>query len=342
MGGSETTDGPPEGAVPMFVALGQGARTTVSCDDGMSWVHETQLADDNDDHGLYSSRGLTYGDGTFIAAVGWGNPGSMRVSSDGVAWEETFPFVDREGNTYEPSGMVGVAFGAGIFVGVERDNPWISQDNGQTWVQGEDIPDYDNLRVVGYSGYDGGRFYAAGDEAQLFVSSDGGQTWAAPSSVTGGTCSGGNLTRQGGMVGNDELFVVVTSTGNACRTDDGGETFTIHAVSPGETDGVVSGDVAWTGEQFYASSRGRGFFSDDAMTWTEVEYNLPNASLRKIAVSPDTGTFVGVERDGATFYRSADGVEWTVLGPEAASAGTDITQIVYGYGAPTDECPAVD
>ncbi len=335
----DTTGGPPPSGVPMFVALGQGARTTVSCDDGLTWVHDINVVDDNDDHGAYSSRGLAYGDGTFIAAVGWGNPGSLRVSSDGATWEETFPFVDGKGNPITPSGMVGVAYGGDIWVGVEGDTPWLSADAGQTWARGEDIPNTDNLRVIGFSGYDGGRFYAAGDAEQLFVSSDGGQTWQAPTSVTG-TCSGGNLTRRGGMVGTDALFVVVTDSGNACRTDDGGETFTVHAVSPGESSGVVSGDVVWTGDAFYASSQGRGFFSDDAISWTEVTYNLANASVRKVAVSPDTGTFVGVERDGATFYRSTDGAEWTELPADAAAAGTDITQLVYGYGDPTAECPA--
>ncbi|MEM6989371.1 MAG: hypothetical protein AAF721_02700 [Myxococcota bacterium] len=330
-----TTGGPPEGAVPMFVALGQGARTMVSCDDGMTWVHDTNVVDDNDDHGVYSSRGLTYGDGVFIAAVGWGNPGSMRVSLDGAAWTETFPSAD-----VVPSGMVGVAFGGGTFVGVEGDTPWISTDSGETWASGEDIPNFDNLRVVGYSGYDGGRFYAAGDAGQLFASADGGQTWQPPQSVGGGGCNGGNLTRRGGVVGTDALFVVVTDAGLSCRTDDGGETFTIHELSPGEAGTVVSGDVVWTGQQFYASSQGRGFFSDDAMSWTEVQYSLPNASVRKLAVSPDTGTFVGFERDGATFYRSTDGEQWVELPPEAAGPGTDITQVVYGYGTPTAECPA--
>ena len=67
--------------------------------------------------------------------------------------------------------------------------------------------------------------------------------------------------------------------------------------------------------------------------------------IHGIATS-DSGTLVGIERLGATgsvsreqarFYRSEDGETWTMsTGP----AGTMFRRVIFGYGEPSEQCPA--
>jgi hypothetical protein len=332
--GSGGAGGGSDGLIPMFLALGEGRRTTISCDDGHSWVADHFQEDNPAAHGPYSARGLAASEGVFVAALGWGQPGKLHRSFDGVDFAQSFPGPDQNSS----KGMVGVAQGNGRFLAVEGDRTWTSDDNGATWTERGEVPNIDNLRIVAFSAYGGGRFYTAGDAGQIFVSADGGDSWQAPSTVSGGSCLG-NMSRRGGPVDGAGLFLIITHDGTVCRSDDGGDSFSIHNLAPNETGPVVQGNAVWTGSAFYVASSNRAFSSTDGINWTESAYNLGDANIRRVAVS-DSGSFAGIARDGATFYRSDDGQQWTELGPSAATVGNDLTQIIFARAQPSASCPA--
>ncbi len=332
--GSSSSSGeasPSPDGVAMFVALGQGARTVISCDDGETWVGERAVVDDNDDHGPFSSRSLASGDGVFVAGVGWGNPGRVRRSADGVTWEQTLPDPDGEPLS---SGIVGVAFGGGLFMAVERRRTFWSEDLGLTWEERGEIPATSNLRVAGASRFEEGRFYVAGDGGQVFYTADDGATWQAPSDIQESGCENANLTRRGGIADGDGVLVIATDVGLACRSDDGGSTFTIHALAQGAASNPV-----WTGSGFYVAGGGQGMWSPDGVDWTASALQPADAEIRRVAVNPDSGVYVAVARDGDRFYRSLDGIEWTQLPEGDFTPGNDLTQLVFGYGSPSEACP---
>jgi hypothetical protein len=133
------------GKVAMFVAQGDLGRTTVSCDDGKSWVGNHSWEIDGDplacgaNQGAHCfegtcsylvgsecqdmpccgdtpdiARGLAYGDGQFVATWGWGAPGAVRRTANGVDWVTTHP----------DDSFGGAAYGSGHFVVASRSPFW--------------------------------------------------------------------------------------------------------------------------------------------------------------------------------------------------------------------------
>jgi len=122
-------------AVPLFVAQGDLGRTTVSCDDGLTWV-ANQSSDDaavcftgglDCDHSPGAGRGITWGNGWFVATFGWGPPGAIRRSRDGVTWEPV-----TTGTTF-----AGVAFGDDQFLAGGRP-AWVGGSDGGGWKKAGD------------------------------------------------------------------------------------------------------------------------------------------------------------------------------------------------------------
>src|SRR5690606_33849550 len=86
----DTTGPAPATTVPVFIAQGHLGRTTISCDDGRTWIHNQSQDDaarcfENDldcDHHPYAARGIAHGEGTFLLTWGWGAPGSVVRTED--------------------------------------------------------------------------------------------------------------------------------------------------------------------------------------------------------------------------------------------------------------------
>ena len=128
------------GKVPIFIAQGDGGRTTISCDDGKTWVanHSWDIDADPILCGMKQSaicymsncsytingqckqmqccndtpdvaKGVTFGNGQFLATWGWGQPGSVRRSRNGIDWTSSFDNVNE-------NSFGGLVFGGGHFV----------------------------------------------------------------------------------------------------------------------------------------------------------------------------------------------------------------------------------
>lgn len=320
-----TTTGEPSGDIAMFIALGQGGRRIVSCNDGQSWGAELIVEVSDDDHSPYSSRAVAYGDGAFVLGMGWGNPARMSRSDDGIEWTETFP---PTGNR----GLSGVDYGSGRFVAVEGRQAWISTDRGETWSEGGQLPTNDNVRVVRYSAYGDGLFYALVDGGLLYRTTDGVEwTDALP---TQGSCDGGNFSRRGGAVDIDGVFYVVSDQGNVCRTDDGGNTITHHTFGGPD---VLNAPIIAAGEFIYGIGGSGAWRSSDGMSWEQLSFQVDGEAIRTVAYSDETGTMIGISSNGDDFYRSTDGgASWTrAEGP----AGNNTNRAGFGYVSSSETCP---
>ncbi len=334
-GGTGGSGGP--ATVPLFVAQGHYGRTTISCDDGQSWVADQSNDDDvfcwqepdnlpDCDHDPGAGRGVTWGDGWFVATFGWGPPGGLRRSQDGVSWQETLT-----GTTF-----AGVAFGNGVFL-AGSNRPQRSTDAGATWTELDPVGLGSNARRFGFADVAGGRFVIAADNSTIAVSADQGDTWTLPTVPPG---CGDNIQTRGGIAAGSDTILVLGGDGNACTSTDGGENWVLNTV--GDT---MTSHLVWTGSEFVAWSQNAKHASSDGITWTATPTSPAGLGLGPATVSTD-GVFVAVTGawrawyDQQQFFRSTDGVSWTALAAGSFQGGHPIRAMSVGTGQPSTACPA--
>jgi hypothetical protein len=359
--------------VPVLVAEGQMGRTTVSCDDGQSWVADRSFDSEGhvmvcgskqpvvcgvtscnfknqdgtcsvqtpcsciDDSGF--PRGVAVAEGQIVANFGWGAPGVIMASQDGATWSNVH---------FMANDFPGVSYGAGTFLAFSS-SPIVSAD-GSSWhaagLAGFDGPGqpWVTARAVGFLDYKGaGKFIGAGDSDLLRVSGDAGQTWAAPTTVPAG-CAAGIGQNNTILTGND-IAVIVTTNGDACRSTDGGNTWTLTHVTSANISPVgafVHGKFhLWTAAP--PGQNGIRYSSPDGATWTATPMTS-GVWLGGVGVSP-TGTLVSTNGlwhgyASQAFYRSTDdGITWTPLPAGKFKPGHPIHRFATGMIKPGSVCP---
>lgn len=354
----ESSTGPGVRAAPVFFAAGDVGRTTFSCDGGQSWTGNRSYDLDGDplvcgevqpvvcyddasgcqlldgetceqqasscdcDHHPGAVQGIAHGDGWWVASWGWGPPGSVRRSQDGMTWETVI-----EGTTFG-----GLAYGNGTFLAGDRQ-PLVSSDGGETWTEaapadfqagnGETIY---NLRQLAFAQATGGHFVAiatSGDNLDIMLSSDEGASWWRPEQRPE-AC----LQNNQGILSSPDTIVLLGADGDVCTSTDGGQSWSIAAEFAGGGPGV------WDGTRFRTWTGGMAYASEDGLSWT-AEPMLPDLSLGTVAVDPATEIMVAVRGgwqnwyERQEFYRSEDGVNWTVLDGGAFEGSHRIRHIAF-------------
>lgn len=239
--GDDTSTGEPDdGTVPLQVLSIHGGRFMRSCDTGLSWSEpweEDPAADCfHDPDSLYARP--VYGNGVFVAASGWGDPGAMYTSTDAVTWTRT-PGPDLAGlrgenTTVNSSG----AFFDGESIGVMR---WLTTTDGATWALSEQDfrpPGIGNVRRVAYSTADD-LLVVKGNDADLFISTDWAVTWSDPT-IAGDACPTSIQHRGEIVIGHDRI--VLGAGDGLCWSDDVGQSWTHVDTSAGVSDLVVMPD----------------------------------------------------------------------------------------------------
>lgn len=335
---SSSTGATPDG-VPIFVAAGQVARTTISCDRGSTWIAD-QSADDalrcvdgvDCDHHEGNTTGLAFGGGAFVATLGWGTEGTIRRSVDGVTWE-----IVASGPTF-----AGVAFGQNTFVAGNRE-AWRSTDVGLQWIGpvATGLVPW-NGRGVGHAPVAGGTFVIGGGgdngaEYDIVVSSDAGASWWHPDSIAA-ACGDGVRS----IVGNDDTLVMVRYGGpdgpELCVSQDQGHVWS--AIDLGDT--WIESRALWTGSEFIAWGSGVALTSNDGLRWTTTPLE-PAINIGAVA-RDDDGTFVAARGGWQSsyefqeFYRSNDGRNWEVLAPGTFVGSHPIGHIAFGYVEDSTVC----
>ncbi|MDX2054000.1 MAG: hypothetical protein SFV15_16480 [Polyangiaceae bacterium] len=172
--GSSASSGGTGGAAQnfgFFVAVGDVGRSTISCDDGQSWV--ANRSDDDArrcwsqtngdcDHDPGQARGLAFHAGQFVASFGWTNGGStIRTSADGVNWTTVFTQAD-------PShlGTGGALFGRGVWLVPTAYGPLLATSPEGTWetlgaIQAGDVS-LAHVRAAAFGGSAEGAFIVVG------------------------------------------------------------------------------------------------------------------------------------------------------------------------------------
>jgi len=369
--GGDSGGGAPAGKVPVFIAQGMVGRTTISCDDGKTWVADRAWDSENNDHLCGStnvvcddassscsqrwydgecstftpcdcghspgfSKGVTFDGEQFVATWGWGWPGTVARSTNGVDWEPTM----------EDANFGGIAFGAGRYVLAARDNFWSA--DGVTWTagataefSGPNEPIIWSVRSFAFADYEAGRFIATASgnvDMDVLTSSDGGETWWRPSVLPPGCGSG--VSTYGGIVYGNGIIAMI-GVGSACRSLDGGDTWTLSTF----TDDLIVANPIFRDGAFWVWSHYDHvlFTSADALTWTETAMTTPT-TLAAVSQNPTTGTLVAVSSmwqgyDAQEFLRSSDGLTWEALGDGAFVKSHPIFDVQFGYADPSAACP---
>lgn len=329
--------------VPIFLAQGKLGRTTISCDDGRTWIADrselpdARCWDDTSpnniecDHHAWSSVGLVEAEGSFLATYGWGYAGVVRRTRDGVRWDDVLP-----GHTF-----AGLAYGNGRVVANER-TPMVSVEGGavNSWSAAGDVgSSVGNVRRIAFVPAVAGRrgrfliSLESGDARDIVWTEDDAATWHA-SATRPAECSH----QVTGIVSDAGITVMTQSDGSVCRSIDGGETWTYAKPAESFSSPALVSDGA-----FYVWSGSTRWRSIDAMDWI-ASAGTPGVDIAAVARGA-SGTFVAVRGgwqvwyERQQFYRSTDGIEWEVLAPGSFVPGHPITQIIAGFAAPSLECP---
>lgn len=330
--GEETTGEPiPPGFVPAFVAQGHMGRTTISCDEGRTWIADQSLDDGvrcfegiDCDHHEGAGTGITFGDGVIVATWGWGTEGRVQTSEDGVEWTDVLT-----GPTF-----AGTAYGNGVFVAGAR-SPWRGSASGEGWVDlGDSGLTEWTPRGTGFVPYEGGLFViggGGGGTSDLVLSASDGDDWWHPEafpaqcgdSIRGITYGAGAIVIARGGDGTADL----------CVSSDGGQHF--DAIDLAE---APSGPPLWSGDELVVFSSSTRFTSLDGSQWSGQPIT-PGVSLGSVARSSQ-GTYVA-QRDGwlvwyeqQELYRSEDGLSWETLAPGTFAGSHPIRHIRAGYLRP--------
>ena len=347
------------GTIGLFVAIGHVNRSTISCDDGRTWVANQS---DNDgircftsapdggssdcDHKYGSGRGIAWSPASgFVGNWGWGDPGVIRKSRDGLTWN----VVDRGSNFSSMAvGNDGTLFATSRSGKVSRNagETWTSAGTADLQANGQAVW---NVRRGGAGGTGAGVFVVVADSNTAMVSSDA-TTWRAPQTYPS-TC-GASIQWEGGVASGNGVLVILGGDGVACRSTDNGATWTAH-----QTGGTIDSRLVWTGTEFVSwgsvSNQRRLIRSPDGMTWTSTatasrRNGVPVAGggplIGAVARSP-SGTFVAANGGWQTwytsqrFFRSTDGVTWDELPMTAFVGSHPIQHIAWGEGARSSACP---
>ncbi|MBC8067429.1 MAG: hypothetical protein IAG13_03770 [Deltaproteobacteria bacterium] len=318
--GSESTGTPAE-TIPVFVALGDGGWSASSCDRGHSWTTQA-FSEETGDHTQWTAfGGLAYGNGAFVAGLGWGGEGGhILASTTGRDFEDlaAASFVD-DGNPVGYSIYTSGVAATGDELLVFSQRVWRST-NGVDWVT-TDVslpPGAEQLRQL--RGFPDEGLVVASVESQsgnehpqghfVVVSDDAGASWSEGSGYSSG-CSDpiqhwGDIE----MVGD----VLLVGTGDICRSADRGASWELGTQPTG---GQIQ-DLAHDGDGFLAVTGSQIFRSSDGLEWSM----LGDAGVPLRAVAWAAGSYAAVSAMGTDALWSDDGITWVAGTLDAApSAG---------------------
>lgn len=334
-GGSRPDARAPDGGsselVPVFVAIADGGWTATSCDLGRTWTAR-EFSPIREDHSEWTAfGGIAYGNEAFVIGLGWGFPGHVLHSSDGLAWEDLADDRFLRGGSVEG---FDASTGGVVFTGTEfllfSEFTWRSTD-GRTWSASDDRlpPGSHQLRQLRAFPADGLVVASVetqyGDEHPLgnfvVVSDDGGRTWTEGSGYEN-ECSNpiqhwGDIEMAGGTI--------VVGTGRLCRSTDRGATWTaLDLPGGGEIRDLVS-----DGEAFYAFEGERVLRSSDGAAWSEIG----GVGARVDRAAFGAGAFVAVTGGGSVprFFRSDDGASWNEATFSTSLGGLYVRDFTVGY-----------
>jgi hypothetical protein len=270
-----------------------------------------------------SLKGVTYGNGLFVAV---GAYGTILISSDGSTWTVTIPNTTNNLNT--------VAYGNGFFIAVGENGAILTSSDGRVWR----LKDSGTTQYLNGITYGDGTFVVVGGippNPGIILTSNDGEVWKEQTYPTRGPFWGvayGNSTFV--TVGGDFIHIMPNTYyhGIILASSDGATWTNASEFTDRWVTGVTYGNgtfVAWQ-EGYVATPL---IFSSDGFTWTGTD---STGSETVEAAAFGFGTFVAVgkkltDTGAATgiIQTSPNGATWT----ERNVTGAELLNgIAYGDG----------
>lgn len=338
---AEDAGAPDAGAPPVdagatftsvLIAQGRLGRTVLSCDDGLTWTHDEDEGDAGERcgaapltecwHHPWAPMGLTQTGDAVVATFGWGAPGMIRRTLDGVTWHDAMPATMSSGVAASPTR---------VLAGTRTTLRAPSGGAPGAWSTAGTVMTSGVLRQLAYIPGPPGRFLVELDD-QVQLSDDDGATWRVTPTPAG--CAAPAL----GILTHQRTVVLVAYSGRVCVSTDRGDSWTLVNVAPAfTTRGVhaLGAFFVWNGATRYRST--------DGLTWTSAAGTPADVSVGAVAVT-SSGTFVAFKGGWRSDYenertwRSADGVSWTPLPASAQPHGHPITHLISATVRATPGC----
>ena len=271
------------------------------------WTSRTSAADS-------TWRGITYGNGLFVAVSSFSGTGNnVMTSPDGITWTLRGSVVDN--------GWVNVTYGKGLFVAVAlagTGNRVMTSPDGITWTLRGSAAGNQWWGVT----YGNGLFVAVSDNGSgnRVMTSPDGITWTSRTSAADNAWWS--------VVYAAGLFVAVarSGTGNGVMTSPDGITWTSRtSAADNQWNGVTYGNGLFVAVSDNGSGN-RVMTSPDGITWTS---RTSAADIAWSSVKYAAGLFVAVSYGGTGVMTSPDGITWTLRANSHTLAWTHLT---YGNG----------
>lgn len=311
---------PDAGRINVLIAQGRLGRTTVSCDDGQTWVADRDEANGTQcgdpplvecSHHTWTSMGLVDTGTSVLATWGWGAPGSVRRTTDGVTWTEVL----------SGSSFAGLAAGNGVVLGGGNPVQRSTADGAPgSWATGGQAAINSVSRLVAHVPAGTGRFLLVLDDG-VFASDDDGQSWAAL------TLPMACRAPRRSVLTHDATVVLVLWNGGVCTSVDRGATWVAR-----QLDTTFTSSGTWGQGAFHVWNESTRYRSVDGLTWTSAT-GTAGVSIGPVVVTGG-GTFVAFkggwqsEYQYERIYRSADGLTWQTIPTANHARSHPITHLV--------------
>ncbi len=316
----------------IFMASGHGARTVMSCDDGLTWINDRQdVGALDNDHSTTASRGIDSEGGYFFANFGWGYNGTLRRSRDGVNWDVV----------HDGSWGGGIAVGKSLILHVTEGQNWYTSSSvGASWTRlvNSNINSVNTLISYPAVVKLNNKIFVTGRNTALGISYDEGNTWAVIPNAYTANAEGRSFAEGNGII-ISQSFLRATATTSAAasviRSIDNGKTWATYPLP------FNLGKLHFDGSQFVSLASAKVWRSTDGINWTSkpiiVDGKAPPSWWSIVSqFNVKTGTYVGIlkvyGRTGALqfAYRSTDGESWMTLNPEKYTGGFTMHTITVG------------
>ena len=278
---------------------------------GMDWTARTATE-------LNSWRGVTYGNGTFVA-VAYDGTNRVMTSADGTTWTPHAAAATTDNMWWS------VTYGNGVFVAVAPHGSGtklvMTSPNGSDWTARTAVEASYWKSVT----FGNGKFVAvASDGTKRVMTSTDGITWTAQTAAEASSWQSVTY----GLVGGTGMFVAVSSDGaNRIMTSPDGVTWTTQTAAQDSS----WQSVTYGGGTFVAVAQGGTklvMTSTDGSTWTTR--TAANAAAWS-AVTYGGGMFVAVNYNygGTQAMTSSDGISWTL---QTTPGDSNWRSVTYGGG----------
>lgn len=291
------------------------AATPANASDGSQWTLRTSVATTSTADNNW--RGITYGNGTFVAVATDGVASRVMTSPDGITWTA---------RTTPTQAWRSVTYGNGTFVAVGTSGAnarVMTSTDGITWTTRVSAADNAWQSVT----FGNGTFVAvagSGTGNRVMTSTDG-TTWTARASAA--DLNWVSVTYGDGkfVAVADNAQPVGTPTAGVMTSADG-TTWTSQSIT--QTATVWTG-VVYGGTTFVAVGTSAVMTSSDGVTWTS---RTPAANLTWKSVTYGGGRFVAVAASGTNnrAMTSTDGTTWT--SGNTTNANQSWYGVAYGNG----------